>query len=131
MEEQKIEAVEEHLQEAVRARLIQTDQLGYYVFVHDKIRECLYMEVSASRRRRLHELIGNVLESHSEQEHPMGMYQLTELAFHFAHSSNRTRGVKYSLLAAKRALQTAAIEEAMSHYRTALELLEPDDQTSR
>lgn len=128
VEEQKIEAVEEHLQEAVRARLIQTDQLGYYVFGHDKIRECLYMEVSASRRRRLHELIGNVLETHSGQEHRMGMYQLTELAFHFAQSSNRTRGVEYSLLAATRALQTAAIEEAMSHYRTALELLEPDDR---
>jgi predicted ATPase/DNA-binding CsgD family transcriptional regulator len=128
VEEQKIEDVEEQLQEAVRARLIQNNQLGYYFFGHDKIRECLYMEVSASRRRRLHELIGNVLETHSGQAHPMGMYQLTELAFHFAHSSNRTQGVKYSLLAATRALQTGAIEEAMSHYRTSLELLEPDDR---
>jgi len=128
VEEQEIEAVEECLLEAARARLIRADQQGRFLFSHDKIRECLYTEVSTSRRQRLHKLIGHVLESNSGQEHTMSIYQLSDLAFHFARSGDRTRGVHYSLLAATQALQTAAAEEAMSHYRTALELLEPDDR---
>ncbi len=128
VEEQEIEAVEEDLLEATGARLIRADQQGCFLFTHDKIRECLYAEVSTSRRRRLHERVGHVLEAHYDQEHTMSAHQLAELAFHFARSGDRTRGVHYSLRAATQALQTVAAEEAMSHYRTALELLEPDDR---
>ena len=128
VEEQEIEAVEECLLAATRARLIRADQQGRFLFSHDKIRECLYTEVSTSRRRRLHERIGHVLEAHYDQEHTMSMYQLADLAFHLAHSGDRERGVHYSLRAAAQALQNAAAEVAMSHYRTALELLGPDDR---
>jgi len=128
VEKQEIEAVEECLLEAARARLIRADQQGRFLFSHDKIRECLYTEVSTSRRRHLHELIGHVLEAHYGQEHTMSMYQLSDLAFHFARSSDQTRGIRYSLRAAAKALQTAAAEEAMSHYRSALELLGSDDR---
>jgi DNA-binding CsgD family transcriptional regulator/tetratricopeptide (TPR) repeat protein len=127
VEEQEVEAVEECLLEAARARLIQADQQGRFLFSHDKIREGLYSEVSTSRRRRLHERIGHVLEARYGQEDTVSMYQLADLAFHFACSSDRTLGVHYSLRAARQALQTAAAEEAMSHYRTALQLLDPDD----
>src|SRR2546423_2322432 len=58
----------------------------------------------------------------------MSMYHLADLASHFARSGDRARGVDYWLRAATQALQTAAAEEAISHYRTALELLEPDDE---
>ena len=128
VEEQEVEAVEECLLDAVQARLIRADQQGRFLFSHDKIRECLYVEVSTSRRRRLHERIGHFLEAHYGPDHAMSMYQLADLAFHFAHSGDRVRGAQYSLRAAKQALQTAAAEEAMSYYRTALELLGPDDK---
>src|SRR5262249_54735138 len=85
-------------------------------------------EVSSSRRRRLHERIGHMLEAHYRQEQTISIHQLADLAFHFARSSDRTRGVHYSLRTATQALQTAAAEEAMSYYRTALELLEPNDK---
>ena len=128
VEGQETEAVEECLLAAARARLIRADEHGRSHFSHDKIRECLYIEVSTSRRRVLHERIGHVLEAHYGQEHTMSMHQLADLAFHFARSGDRERGVHYSLQAAKQALQTAAAEEAMSHYRTALELLGSDDR---
>ena len=128
VEEQEIEAVEECLLIAVRARLIRADQQERFLFSHDKIRECLYAEVSTSRRRRLHDRIGQALEALYGQEHTMSMYQLADLAFHFARSGDRARGVDYSLRAARQALKTAAAEEAMSHYRTALELLGPDEE---
>jgi predicted ATPase/DNA-binding CsgD family transcriptional regulator len=128
IEGQEIEEIEECLLEAVRARLIQTNQQGRYIFSHDKIRECLYIEVSTSRRRRLHEIIGHALEAQTGEEQTMSMFQLADLAYHFARSGDRSRGVHYSLLAARQALQTAAAEEAMSHYLSALDLLGPDDR---
>src|SRR5207248_1346125 len=120
VQEQEIEAVEEYLLEAAHAQLVRTDQVGSFTFSHDKIRECLYAEVSTSRRRRLHGLIGHVLEARYEPERTMGMYHLAELAFHFARSSDRDRGIDYSQRAAASTLHTYAAEEAMSHYHTAL-----------
>jgi DNA-binding CsgD family transcriptional regulator/tetratricopeptide (TPR) repeat protein len=128
VEEQEVEVVEERLLEAAQVRLIRVDEKGRFLFCHDKIRECLYIEVSATRRRRLHKLIGCVLENHYEQEQTMNMHQLANLAFHFARSDDPMRGVYYSLRAATQALQASAAEEAISHYRTALELVGPDDQ---
>ena len=128
VEEQEIEAVEECLLEAARAGLVRVDNQGPFLFSHDKIRECLYTEVSTSRRRHLHARIGHVLEALYGPEDTLSMYQLADLAFHFARSGDSACGVHYSLRAATQALQTSAAEEAMSHYRTALELLGPDDR---
>src|SRR5712691_9046721 len=58
----------------------------------------------------------------------MTVHHLAALAFHFARSSNQPLGVHYSLCAATQALQTAAAEEALSHYRTVLSLLSEEDR---
>src|SRR5947208_2841157 len=71
VQEQEIEAIEAGLLEAVHARLVQADQTGTFTFTHDNIRECLYAEVSTSRRRRLHGLIGGLLETQYGQEQTM------------------------------------------------------------
>src|SRR6266702_7049567 len=128
VQEQEVEAIEAGLLEAVHARLVRAEQTGTFTFTHDKIRECLYAEVSTSRRRRLHGLIGGLLETRYGQEQTMNMHQLAALAFHFVHSSDQARGVDYSLRAATQALQTAAAEEAIAHYRTALDLLSEKDR---
>ena len=129
VQQEEIEALEERLLGAARARLVQADRERGFTFSHDKIRECLSAEVCSSRRRRLHGIIGHVLEEHTEQEEETEhVYQLAELAFHFAHSDDRERGIAYSLRAASQALRTFAVEEVLSHYRTALELLRPDDR---
>jgi len=128
VQEQEVEAIEASLLEAVHARLVRIDQAGSFTFTHDKIRECLYAEVSTSRRRRLHWLIGGLLEAQYGQEQTMHVHQLAAVAFHFARSSDQARGVDYSLRAATHALQTAVAEEAISHYRTALDLLSEEDR---
>jgi DNA-binding CsgD family transcriptional regulator len=128
VQEQEVEAIEADLLEAIHARLGRAEQTGTFTFTHDKIRECLYAEVSTSRRRRLHGLIGSLLEAQYGQEQNMHVHQLAVLAFHFVHSSDKPRGVDYSLRAAAQALQTAAAEEAISHYRTALNLLSEQDR---
>jgi DNA-binding NarL/FixJ family response regulator len=121
---QSLEMIEEHLQEAVRARLIRLDAAGSYTFSHDKIRECLYTEVTTVRRRRLHGRIGEALEAR-----PGGVsaQRLAELAFHFGRSGDHVRGVLYAQRAAEQAMRTYAPEEAMAHYRAALSLIDAVD----
>ena len=113
----------EELREAVHARLVLDNQQGTLTFSHDKIRECLYAEVSSSRRRRSHGSIGQLLEERYARAKMLGVQQLAELAFHFARSPDLAKGIQYSHRAAVQALQTFAAEEAMSHYQTALDLL--------
>ena len=128
IQQKELEIVEEHLLEAVHARLVYADRQGDFIFSHDKIRECLYAEVSMSRRRRLHGMIGHLLETRfGPQEATRPMHQLVELALHFTRSNDQERSIDYSLRAAQ-VLHTFAPEEALTHYRTALRLLPPGDK---
>jgi len=127
VEGQEAEAIEERLLEAERARLVRADQAGTFKFSHGKIRQCLYTEVSTSRRQRLHEAIGRILEARYEKGNTKSTFQLAELAFHFTHSGDRIRGVTYSQLAAEQAMRSSASKEAMTHYQTALKLLDSSD----
>jgi predicted ATPase len=121
---QEAEAVEESLLAAVRAGLIQADPQDTFTFSHDKVRECLTAEVTSLRRRRLHGFIGRVLEAQADQG---SAQHLADLAFHFARSGDRTRGAYYARRAAEQAFQASASEDAMKHYRVALDLLPSED----
>ena len=121
---QEPEVVEERLREAERAQLVRADADTSFAFSHDKIRECLYGEVTTVRRRRLHGLIGHALESSAG---PAGVQRLAELAFHFARSGDRARGAAHALRAAEHAMRASAPDEALSHYRAVLDLIDADD----
>jgi predicted ATPase len=127
VQDQKVEVVEVCLLEAAQVGLVRTEPTGLFTFSHEKIRECLYAEVSTSRRRRLHQVIGQILESRYGQESKKSAFQLAELAFHFAYSGDRRRGATYSRQAAEEAMLAFAFEEAMVHYRKAFELHDSDD----
>jgi len=128
IEAKEIEEVEEHLREAVHAHLVLDTQQGTMTFSHDSIRECLYAEVSTSRRRRLHGSIGQLLEERYASSRMLSVQHLAELAFHFARSPDRVKAIEYSHRAAVQALQTFAAEEAMIHYHTALDLLGSEER---
>ncbi|HEX3723159.1 MAG TPA: LuxR C-terminal-related transcriptional regulator, partial [Nitrolancea sp.] len=120
----ELEPTEERLMRALYAGLLRTDADGRYRFSHDKVRECLYDELTATRRQRVHGFIGRVLESRPETPDAR---RLADLTYHFAKSGDRERGATYALRAAEQALQTFAFEEATSHFSTALDLLETSD----
>ena len=120
---QELDAVEDRLVDASRVLLIHSNPTGTFTFSHDKIRECLYAEVTATRRRRLHGFIGQALEGH-----PESAQQLAELAFHFTRSGDRARGATYARCAAEQALGAYAPETALPHFRAALDLLDADDE---
>lgn len=118
------EPVEEHLRTAMQTGLIRARGETSFIFSHDKIRECLYLDVTAVRRGRLHGFIGRALEARTE---PMDAQRLADLAFHFARSGDRARGADYAMRAAELAMQTYAPEDALAHYRVTLDLSDAAD----
>ncbi len=119
------ESVEERLLVAARAQLIRPIYPGTFAFAHDRIRECLYSDVTAARRTRLHTHLGRLLEARAD---PPDARRVADLAFHFTRSGDRERGVQYARQAAESAMAAYAFEEAMAHYRDALELLNGVDE---
>jgi DNA-binding CsgD family transcriptional regulator len=120
---QDAEPAEERLREATYARLIRpAEKQGTFTFSHDTIRESLYEEVTTTRRRRLHGELGQALEAQGAQPGQSTAQHLAEMAFHFARSGDRARGAMYAERAAEQAMSTYAPEDAMAHYRVALEL---------
>jgi DNA-binding CsgD family transcriptional regulator/tetratricopeptide (TPR) repeat protein len=119
-----VEQAEEWLRAVVAARLVRLDSAGVFAFGHDKIRECLYEEITATRRRRLHQVIGQALEDRPGQANAR---QLADLAFHFTRAGDRARGATYALRTAEAARRAYAPETALDQYRSALEQIEQDD----
>lgn len=114
------DAVEGHLRDAERAGLAARGPHEEWGFVHDKIREALYAEITQARRRRLHGLIGRALERGARSGRAV---PTAELAFHFGRSEEPAKGIAWSLAAGDEAMATHACGEAVTHYRTALGLL--------
>nr|BBH88414.1 hypothetical protein KTC_31650 [Thermosporothrix sp. COM3] len=121
------EIIEDRLLAAEQAHLVTSAQPETYRFTHDTIRATLYLEVSSSRRRRLHEQIGQTLEQRYTSQERNSLQRLAELTFHFIHSTNREKIITYSRYAAEAAQQNEAIEEALHHYRRILDLLDARD----
>ncbi len=119
-----VEAVELGILPTMRAGILNQDQSGTYRFSHDKIRECLLGDYTRTRRVRIHGLIGRALEQGADTGRTD---TLAAIAFHFASSGDRSRGINYALRAAEAAASTFAPTEAVDQYRTALDLLDPDD----
>jgi predicted ATPase/DNA-binding CsgD family transcriptional regulator len=124
------ESIEERLLVAVRAQLVHSLRPGVFAFAHDRVRECLYGDVTAARRTRFHTHLGCLLEARADPADPVDppdARRIADLAFHFTRSGDRERGVHYARQAAELAMAAFAFEEATAHYRDALELLDGAD----
>jgi AAA ATPase domain len=113
------------LDQAKAARLVETAAGGGpYRFVHALVREVLYSDLPAARRRRLHHQAGTALEQR-HRRHLEG--REAELAVHFRQAGGRldlARALDLSEAAADRSLRLLAHEDAATHLQRALELLE-------
>ena len=88
-------------------------------FVHDAIREQIYQELSASRRRALHRRVADVLEKRCTR----GLTSPPELlASHFSAAAVRDKAFGYLVDAAQAALSAYAVDDAIDHLTRAREL---------
>lgn len=113
------------LEEAVRAGVVTEVDGGadVYSFSHALVRESLYEEVSAARRRRLHRRTGEALEQlHADDLAP----RLAELSHHFgaaAKAGGLEKAIDYAIRAGDRATAQGVYQQAVTLYGRALELL--------
>ena len=91
-----------------------------YVFKHALTQEVAYGSLLIERRKQLHEDTGCALESMFAgqlDDH------LSQLAYHYARSSNREKAFEYAQRAAEQAAKRSAGAEAIAQIRAALDLL--------
>jgi ATP/maltotriose-dependent transcriptional regulator MalT len=105
---------------AERRQLIRPAPEGAISFTHDMIRETLYAQMNAVRRRRLHLAIGEAIEARADVSDAR---RLADLAFHFAEAGERVRGAAYAQAAGEQALGASAPAEAVNQFENALSLL--------
>ncbi len=92
---------------------------GRYQFHHEIIRQVLYEDLSADRRRRWHRQVGQALEA----IYPDRLDELSgELAWHFQQAELWEKAVIYAVQAGTRAQQTYAQDEAMKFFLEARSL---------
>ena len=113
------------LDEGVRARvLVESERLrGRYAFAHALVRQAVYADLTAARRGRLHRQVGEALEALYAGEIEQHLHQL---AHHFAQAAagEEDKAIGYLIRAGDQAQVKLAYEQALTHYRQALELLE-------
>ena len=111
------DALLDALDEAVGAQLIVAAGEDAFTFTHDKIREVLYEELNPIRRRRLHRLAAEGLESHRQ-------CAVEKLAHHYIQAGDYERGLVYAKRAAHEAERVFAFDEAIAAYTRALDCAE-------
>ncbi len=117
------EALMSVLEEARDARILEETPgvVGRYQFTHVLIQDTLSEELSVTRRAHLHGRIGVALEELYGAN--VGAHS-TELAHHFARAApvlGYQKLAQFSLMAGQEALVLYAYEDALAHFRRALE----------
>lgn len=98
------------LDEAVAAQvLVEAGPAGRYTFVHALLRQVLRQGLTAGRRARLHQRIGEAYEALGAAD-----AHLVALAHHFTEAGDIERATRYALAAGLQAMGTLAFEVAVS-----------------
>lgn len=117
------------MEEALESQLVseeRTEEGVRYTFAHALVRETLYDGLSLRRKMLLHERVGEALERVYADALPS---HAADLAYHFSQvgRTQAEKAVRYSLQAAEEAARIYAYDEAIMHYRTAIDILPQDD----
>lgn len=109
------------LDSAMRARLVEETGVDEYRFAHALVRTTLYEELSATRRRRWHRRVADVMEKLRPEDVRALAHHCTEAG---ADGGDISRAVRYTLAAAEQSLAARAFADAEAGFRRALDLLE-------
>jgi len=94
-----------------------------YIFKHVVIRDVAYNALLRSTRQEIHGKIGELIEEkHSDRLSEV--YNI--LAYHYEHSGNYTKAIRFALGAADAAKSIYANKDAVHYYEKAISMLEMD-----
>ncbi len=116
----------DQLEEALRVRILRERKIGQiesFQFVDAPVHEYLVREISLVRRRRYHKRIADLIE---EKHSDLVKMQPEKLAYHYLHSGDNEKALKYTIMGAENAQRFYAYEEARKLYQQALDLVEDD-----
>jgi len=115
-----------HLVSAKGIRQLEKQRLSSYLFQHILFQRYLYNSLDQVERAQLHEEVGNILEAlYGEQAEEIAV----QLARHFLEAGIMPKAMDYFHKAGNRAVRLSAGEEAIAHYKKALELLKKLPET--
>lgn len=114
-EEQIVESLDQGMAAGFLIDLTGAATEERYSFKEDHIREVLYENILAARRRRYHLRAGQVLNE-------LYPHRLDELAYHFTHGSDIDKGATFSYRAAERESSLFNWTRAIPLYQDALDL---------
>jgi predicted ATPase len=121
------ERVLEALEALVKRRLMREEpEGGVYDFSHDKVREVVYQDISATRRKLLHRAVAESLERRGEVETHERDAQLAE---HYERAQVWSKALRYLLLAAERSQMLFAMRDALHWLDRAVALCEAHPST--
>lgn len=108
------------LDELVDQHILREQEANVYYFSHDKIREVIYVQLSATRRCRLHQRIAQALAT----VYSASLDQVSgQLAVHYEQAGLPVEAVDHYQRAAQLSLRTYANHEAIEHLNRGLALL--------
>ena len=111
----------DNLDRLKEALLVRRHGSETYSFSHDKVRQAVYDDTAPSVRAWLHGKAGESLEAHYAERLDEAA---SAIAMHFERAGWADRAFMYHLRAGAHATHIYANSEAMSHYRSALALVE-------
>lgn len=119
---------------AERAQLIVATSEGAeanFVFAHELIRQTLLANLSLPRRQRWHLRVADAMEHVLGEQAAEHASQLSHHLFMAGEAADPARTASYLRLAGDRATESAAYEEALRSYETALSLQPEEDRRAR
>jgi class 3 adenylate cyclase/tetratricopeptide (TPR) repeat protein len=122
------------VEEAQRARLLtwSEDPLRpRFSFAHELIRQTLLTSLALPRRQRLHLRVAEAIERVYARDLEPHVADLAHHLYQAGAAADPHKAVAYLSLAAHRAMEGAAFEEALRAYERALALQEPADVSTR
>ena len=114
------EVLLDQIEKLMEANIIHEINVDQYKFDHTFIREVIYNSLGARRKKIMHAKIGSSIESLYRNNLKE---QYVKLAYHFSKGGVIDKAVFYSIKEGEVAKELCAYDEALFHYRSALEML--------
>jgi signal transduction histidine kinase len=93
---------------------------GTILFVHDRIRDAFYHQITETKRRKIHLQIARTIEGMNDNLDEI----VFDLANHYAEGGDQKKTLQFMLPAADKARKSYANEEAIKYYKIVINILE-------